>query len=117
MANESINPFEPIVIISNKLDQVLSILSRINIPENHLQIVKEEEGFYDIGQASLFLHMPPSTIHFHKKNNSLPFIKSGKRLLFRRDALLKWLEDFNQDARAKISPTEKMIENRKRYKK
>lgn len=114
MTNESINPFLP---ISNKLDQVISLLSRINFPENSLQIIKEKECFYDIGQASIFLHMPPSTIHFHKKNNSLPFIKSGKRLLFRQDALLKWLEDFNQGITVKSSPTDKMIENRKRYKK
>lgn len=86
--------------MDNPFTEIYSKLDKIALAVNNLHLIqipslKEEEGFLDINSASSFLHMPTSTIHFHKKYNGLPYLKPGKKLLFKKEDLIKWLEAFN----------------------
>ncbi len=107
------NPFETIL---NKLDAIESTVNSfvsINSKNSREIDLEKEDEYFDIGGASIFLKMPVSTVHFHKKHHDLPFLKPGKRLVFKKTDLLVWIEKYNStDATNALSP---MLQNRKRY--
>lgn len=110
METTQTNPF---TVINEKLDFLISI-NRKEQTKKHQEEKSDTETLLDLTGAAQLLHMPTSTIHHHKKHNSLPFIKPGKRLLFRRDSLLAWLEKFNEGS-LKNEPVDKMLSIRKQY--
>ncbi len=105
------NPFEEINI---KLDYLTSTVDKLK--ETNQQIPKaDEEELLDTDGASKLLHMPISSIHYHKKNSNLPSTKKGKRLLFRRGELLAWLN--SPTLASNNTSTEPMKAIRKKYSK
>jgi excisionase family DNA binding protein len=47
----------------------------------------------DIKEASQYLGLALPTIYEKTSRNEIPFLKRGKKLYFRKDDLLKWLEE------------------------
>ena len=105
----SANPFD---LIDAKLNQILSIVQSNNEKQIKPEPIKQENDFLVLPEASTFLKMPESTIHHYRKHHSLPSFKSGRRLLFSKTALLKWLDDFNKQNETPISS---MISQKNRY--
>ena len=107
------NPFETIL---NKLDAIeITVNSFISFNSKSSREIEHEneDEYFDIGGASIFLKMPVSTVHFHKKHHELPFLKPGKRLVFKKADLLLWIEKYNStDPKNSLSS---MLQNRKRY--
>ena len=97
-SQQQANPFE---LLNSKLDLVLSHISKIEINQSIAENTIEED-FIDLNGAAQILHMPPSSIHFHKKNNDLPFTKVGRRVLFLRKELLEWVSKNNKRNQDKL---------------
>lgn len=51
--------------------------------------------FLTIQQASELLNLAVPTIYGYVNKRTLPYIKKGKKLLFKREALIGWLEQGN----------------------
>lgn len=100
------NPFTE---INDKLDFLVDLISRKQ--EDHSVTSDLEDSLLNLSEAEKLLHMPASTIHFHKKHNNLPFLKPGKRLLFEREKLLEWLKSFKTERPA----IDQMRHQRQRY--
>ncbi len=108
------NPFETII---NKLDAIENTVNSIvsnNKNANSIESNKEDD-FIDLSAASALLKMPISTLHFHKKHHGLPFLKPGKRLVFKKSKLLTWMESYNASTATDTNALSPMLQNRKRY--
>ena len=111
----SYNPFEAIISRLDNLQIAVSILTKnTSLPDNTAK--SNSEDLIDIHEASRILHMPESTIRYHKSNNQLPYIKPGKRLLFKKQDLFDWLEKFHS-SQNNGSSLNQMTIIRKRYSK
>lgn len=53
----------------------------------------EPEGFISIDQAAEFLKMEKSTIYTKTSKGEIPFTKSGKRVLFKKSDLTRWISE------------------------
>ncbi len=55
----------------------------------------DHKTFLDISEASEFLRIPESTFRklVAQRYRKIPFTKLGKRIVFKRDLLEKWMED------------------------
>lgn len=108
------NPFEAII---EKLDYLQTTVNNLVFSNEPIQSNESQRNnlhdFINLSEASQLLHMPESTIHFHKKCNNLPYLKPGKRLLFKRQDLLNWLENYN--SKEKEGGMASMLQNRMRY--
>ncbi|MEN9549088.1 MAG: hypothetical protein RIR12_1679 [Bacteroidota bacterium] len=109
------NPFDAII---TKLDQLQSTVEEIKSsqPQKQASPDGEDNELINLQQASLLLNMPVSTIHFHKAHHQLPFLKPGKRLLFRKGDLLVWLNTFSSNTSTGNTAIDRMRENRKKRK-
>ena len=94
----STNPFD---LINSRLDLLTSVIEKIADTNNKVSQTPITEGFLDLNGAAAVLHMPTSSIHYHKKNSKLPFKKAGKKLMFKRDELLNWVSWFSNENKAK----------------
>lgn len=67
---------------------------------NKESVINESEGekFLTKAELSKLIHMPQSTIDFHRTNNCLPFIKPGKKVLFDKKEVLEWLSKYSNGA-------------------
>lgn len=50
-----------------------------------------DEGFLSIDQAADYLKISKSKIYKHTMDNTIPFKKNGRRLLFRKSELTEWV--------------------------
>ena len=92
------NPFE---VINSKLDLLASVIEKFAEANSKVSQTQNAEGFLDLNGAAAVLHMPTSSIHYHKKNSKLPFKKAGKKLMFKRDELLDWVSSFSNEGNTK----------------
>jgi excisionase family DNA binding protein len=53
-------------------------------------------SYFSVGELSEYLHMSKSTIYKGTMSHRIPHIKAGKKLLFSKDAIDQWLQQFNQ---------------------
>ncbi|MEQ1554868.1 MAG: hypothetical protein ABL929_11845, partial [Ferruginibacter sp.] len=108
--------FETII---NKLDAIEITVNSFVSSESkktNSEGQNSENDFIDLAAACVFLKMPVSTLHFHKKHHALPFLKPGKRLVFKKSSLLKWMENFNVEGfPATLNTLSPILQNRKRY--
>lgn len=51
----------------------------------------------NVGQAAKFMKCAASTVYRDCARGTMPCIRKGKRLLFKRDDLLSWLETMRTD--------------------
>lgn len=74
---------------------IYPILSKHYVPDQILDV----QGVADL------LKQSKKTIYKKVSNNEIPYIKTGKNLLFNRQHILDWLEDktvYNKEAKAKM---------------
>lgn len=110
---QTVNPFDLIITRLDFLQLTIDEIKNASIQEAK----NESKGaqLLDLNEASTFLGMPVSTIHFHKKHNDLPFLKPGKRLLFRKEDLVAWVESYGKKNASAPNPISKMASLRKKY--
>lgn len=61
--------------------------------ENLQQKEPVNDRLMNIKEASQYLGLALPTIYEKTSRNEIPFLKRGKKLYFRKDDLLKWLEE------------------------
>lgn len=62
------------------------------------QPTKETPEFLTIQEACKLLNLAKPTIYGHVSKRNLPHIKRGKKLMFKRESLIAWLEQGNRRA-------------------
>jgi len=80
--------------ITEYLREVFKAVLKEELP-NHLQRDKKVENTDDlltIDKLSEYLKISKATIYGKTSRNELPFIKKGKKLLFKKSEIDKWLE-------------------------
>jgi excisionase family DNA binding protein len=53
--------------------------------------------YLSINELSEYIHMSSSTIYKKTSSRQIPYIKSGKKLLFKKEAIDEWLEKYSQN--------------------
>ena len=56
-----------------------------------------------LDQLADYLRMSKSTVYKKTSLRKIPFIKIGKKLLFRKDAIDKWLEEHRHETTEEIN--------------
>jgi len=79
-----IDPIELETLLTNTVRKVLC---------ESAHKAKEQEEFLSIEEACQLLHLAKPTIYTLTSSRRIPFIKTGKRILFRRTDLLRWLNE------------------------
>lgn len=51
----------------------------------------DKEGFLSMDQAAEYLKISKSKIYKHTMDNTIPFKKNGRRLLFKKSELADWI--------------------------
>lgn len=51
------------------------------------------DKLFNIQEAAIFLNLAPQTLYGFTSNRTIPFIKKGKKLYFRKSNLEQWLAD------------------------
>ena len=80
-------------------------LNRELLSENKISSNAPTEEFpeiMNIDQASAFLKMAKQSIYMMTSKRDIPFIKRGKRVVFRKTELLKWLDGGRRQTREEI---------------
>ncbi|RMZ50224.1 DNA-binding protein [Flavobacteriaceae bacterium PRS1] len=83
--------------MDNPFDEMNERLSQIDSKLTYLQEIAENEKQIDkilnIDEACDLLKVKKITIYRKVKNNTIPHMKRGKKLLFNRNTLLEWLQE------------------------
>ena len=82
-------------IIQNCLRKVLS--EQISVS------TKIEDEIINIKQAAIFLNLATQTLYGFTSKNTIPFLKRGKKLYFRKSELESWLAEGKQKSNSEIS--------------
>jgi excisionase family DNA binding protein len=53
--------------------------------------VPPSKTFLNLQEAAKFLNLAPQTLYGLTSKKAIPFFKKGKKLLFAKDALVKWM--------------------------
>ena len=58
-------------------------------------MINKDKSFLNISEASEFLNLPESTFRklVAQRFRKIPFTKLGKRIIFKKDLLERWMED------------------------
>ncbi len=81
-------------------------LNREILSENKLTSSAPTEEFpeiMNIDQASAFLKIAKQSIYMMTSKRDIPFIKRGKRVVFRKTDLLSWLDGGRRQTREEIN--------------
>jgi excisionase family DNA binding protein len=71
-------------------------------------------NYLSIEQLSNRIQLSKSTIYKLCMRRCIPYMKAGKRLLFREDAIDKWLEQFQEPTMDVIqTQSSKLLKNKK----
>lgn len=80
--------------------------NQLNKIEKLLTSIKQNEvEFMDLEEASMFLKLKKSTIYQLVFKKEIPYYKSTKKLLFKKNELVDWVE------KSKIYSTEELQHN------
>ena len=82
------------IILQLDSDQLVNVIKssvRSVLAEQPLDNQSGHEQFLTIKEASSFLNLAPQTLYGYTSNRSIPFIKKGKKLYFRKSDLDNWL--------------------------
>jgi excisionase family DNA binding protein len=109
------NPFDLILSRLDQLQSTVNILtdSAQKIPS---QAAANPERLLDLAEAAEIVRKPIGTVRYYIHHRNLPATKIGKGYLVKFGELLQWVENFKQKPDAQ-APTDRMLENRKRYRK
>ena len=81
---------------------VKSSVSEI-LRENTLTKTEEVNKLFSVKEASSFLNLAPQTLYGFTSNRTIPFIKRGKKLYFKRFDLEVWLSEGKKDSVKEIA--------------
>ncbi len=59
-------------------------------------------GYLNLNEVADYLKMSKSTIYKWCGKNQIPYIKTGKLLLFKKDAIDLWLDQYNVPSREQV---------------
>ena len=107
------NPFD---LILSRLDQ---LQTTVNMMTDHskngpVPAVANPERLLDLTEAAEIVRKPVGTVRYYIHHRNLPATKIGKSYLVKLAELLKWVEGQKP---VKVNSADRMLENRKRYRK
>lgn len=91
------NPFE---VLEARLSSIESLLLNLQKPAPPATVVQSAEDYLHIEKVYQDYNIPVPTVRRHKK--SIGYIRFGRRLMFRRSDVLRWLEANEYRSRASI---------------
>ena len=80
-----------IIISTDDLENLIQSLIKKILAEQTQKSSFADIEFLNINQASEYLNMAKQTIYALTSKRNIPFIKRGKKLLFRKSELETWL--------------------------
>ncbi len=83
------NPFE---VIQNKLDRITELLEKL-ISTQEGAHKKNESEIMTIDDASALLSISKQTIYRYTSSRHIPHFKKGKKLYFKKEDLIKWVQE------------------------
>ena len=112
------NPFE---LILNKLEQIQTTVDTISVnsPGQNSSEPTDPNRIIDLPEAARILCKPVGTVRGYIHSRNLPGRLVGKSYLIKYQELMKWFENYQAGYGQKHpkAAVDKMIENRKRYRK
>ena len=109
------NPFELILSRLEQLQTTVNILTD-NSQKPPPSPQSNPERLLDLSEAAEIVRKPIGTVRYYIHHRNLPATKIGKSYLVKLGELLQWVEAFHQPV-SKKGPVDRMLENRKRYRK
>ncbi len=93
------------LIIINKDDLEVLIQDALFKSLQKQQMNNQEEGekFFSLEEAAKFLQLAKQTLYSFTSQRTIPFIKRGKKLYFRKSDLEKWLNEGRKQSKAEIA--------------
>jgi len=58
--------------------------------------------YLNLDKLSEYLNLSKSSIYKLTMDNKIPFIKTGKKLLFKKEAIDQWLEQYAQPTKEEL---------------
>jgi hypothetical protein len=112
------NPFE---LILSKLEQIQATVDALAVKASaqNLQEQPDPDRIIDLPEAARILCKPIGTVRAYIHSRNLPGKLVGKSYLIKYRELIKWFENFQTgyELKSPNTATDKMIENRNRYRK
>jgi len=79
------------IIIINKTELEELIQGAVKNAVQNAQQAKPTDELMDVDQASKFLHLAKQTLYGLTSERLIPYLKRGKRIYFKREELLNWV--------------------------
>ena len=90
------------IIIIDKTDLEELIQGAVKNAVKNAQKAKPADELMDVDQASKFLHLAKQTLYGLTSERLIPFLKRGKRIYFKREELLEWVNQGKMRTREEI---------------
>jgi excisionase family DNA binding protein len=113
---QTVNPFELIIMRLEQLQLSVDNIQRRTLEEASKRTA-DPERLLDLTEAAEIVRKPVGTVRHYIHHRNLPATKIGKSYLIKLNELLSWVDDFNKKAATSESVSNRMLENRKRYRK
>lgn len=82
----------PFLEIKNRLDHLESLILGLSKSEQSNRNLDNQGEFFNIQEASEFLTLKVPTLYQKVSRREIPFLKRSKRLYFKREDLIEYLE-------------------------
>jgi len=112
---QTTNPFEIILSRLDDLQLAINSISAKATKENAK--AADPERLLDLTEAAQIVRKPVGTVRHYIHHRGLPATKIGKSYLIKLSELLSWVDEFNKKDETESTPFNRMLENRKRYRK
>jgi excisionase family DNA binding protein len=78
---------------SDQLSNLIKTSIRAVLAEQSAPDQAENDPFLSIKEAAAFLNLATQTVYGFTSNGTIPFIKKGKKLYFKKSELTKWINE------------------------
>ncbi|MGC6413596.1 MAG: helix-turn-helix domain-containing protein [Bacteroidia bacterium] len=90
------------IIIIDKTDLEELIQGAVKNAVQNAQKAKPTDELMDVNQASKFLHLAKQTLYGLTSERLIPYLKRGKRIYFKKEELLNWVNQGKMKTREEI---------------
>ena len=90
------------IIIINKTELEELIQGAVKNAVQNAQQAKPTDELMDVDQASKFLHLAKQTLYGLTSERLIPYLKRGKRIYFKKEELLNWVNQGKMKTREEI---------------
>ena len=90
------------IILINKTDLEELIQGAVKSAVQNAQKAKPTDELMDVDQASKFLHLAKQTLYGLTSERLIPYLKRGKRIYFKKEELLNWVNQGKMKTREEI---------------